>query len=198
MVAAGYYSESGIMLSSDFNRMNVNVGLNIQPHKRIKLDTRLYAAYTDRSRGKSPNGKRMNYKVEGLTVDPRTASSLTLNSGVVKDKLLEALNEQIDKNNSYRFMGNMGLSFEFIDGLNVRVDGGIDYNQNNRNFFRPSTMDVSKMNENYIEEGITRNIFMQGEALPNYDFRSERNTILSYYWEFLWINLNYLKMMLML
>lgn len=113
----------------------MNVGLNIQPHKRIKLDTRLYAAYTDRSRGKSPNGKRMNYKVEGLTVDPRTASSLTLNSGVVKDKLLEALNEQIDKNNSYRFMGNMGLSFEFIDGLNVRVDGGIDYNQNNRNFF---------------------------------------------------------------
>ena len=170
MVAAGYYSESGIMLSSDFNRMNVNVGLNIQPHKRIKLDTRLYAAYTDRSRGKSPNGKRMNYKVEGLTVDPRTASSLTLNSGVVKDKLLEALNEQIDKNNSYRFMGNMGLSFEFIDGLNVRVDGGIDYNQNNRNFFRPSTMDVSKMNENYIEEGITRNIFMQGEALLNYRF----------------------------
>ena len=64
MVVAGYYSESGIMLSSDFNRMNVNVGLNIQPHKRIKLDTRLYAAYTDRSRGKSPNGKRMNYKVE--------------------------------------------------------------------------------------------------------------------------------------
>ena len=170
MVAAGYYSESGIMLSSDFNRMNVNVGLNIQPHKRIKLDTRLYAAYTDRSRGKSPNGKRMNYKVEGLTVDPRTASSLTLNSGVVKDKLLEALNEQIDKNNSYRFMGNMGLSFEFIDGLNVRIDGGIDYNQNNRNFFRPSTMDVTNMNENYIEEGITRNIFMQGEALLNYRF----------------------------
>ena len=93
MVAAGYYSESGIMLSSDFNRMNVNVGLNIQPHKRIKLDTRLYAAYTDRSRGKSPNGKRMNYKVEGLTVDPITASSLTLISGVLKDKLLESLND---------------------------------------------------------------------------------------------------------
>ena len=95
-------------------------------------------------------------------------------------------------------MGNMGLSFEFIDGLNVRVDGGIDYNQNNRNFFRPSTMDVSKMNENYIEEGITRNIFMQGEALLNYRFSIREKHNFGYYWEFLWINLNYLKMMLML
>ena len=39
----------------------------------------------------------MNYKVEGLTVDPRTASSLTLNSGVVKDKLLEALMNRLIK-----------------------------------------------------------------------------------------------------
>lgn len=36
--------------------------------------------------------------------------------------------------------------------------------------FAHSTMDVTNMNENYIEEGITRNIFMQGEALLNYRF----------------------------
>lgn len=170
MVAAGYYEESGIMRNSDFNRMNINVGLNIQPHKQIKLDSRVYAAYTDRSRGKSSNLRRSNYKVEGLTVDPRSASSLTMNSGVVKDSILQALNEQIDKNNSYRFMATLGLSVEFIRGLSLKVDGGIDYNQNNRNFFRPSTMDPYKRNENYIEEGIVRNIFMQGEGLLTYNF----------------------------
>lgn len=171
MVAAGYYQEQGIMLSSDFNRINANLGLNINPTERLALNTRIYAAYTDRNRGKSTNGQRSNYKIEGLTVDPRVVSSLTLNAGEEKEKLLEALNEQIEKNNSYRFTGNMDLQYEFIKGLKLTVRGGIDFNQTNRNFFRPSTMDiVENRNENYIEGGITRDIFMQGEGLLNYRF----------------------------
>lgn len=171
MIGAGYYEERGIMQGSDFNRMSVNIGLNVQPAKRLKLNTRLYAAYTDRSRGAGSAAGSAKYRTEGLTVDPRTASSLTINSGSVKEELLEKLNLQIEKNNSYRFTANMGLEYEFIPGLKFKLNGGIDFNQQNRHFFRPKKLDVVEgRNENYIEENINRDIYILGESLLNYNF----------------------------
>ncbi|HJA15099.1 MAG TPA: TonB-dependent receptor [Candidatus Butyricimonas faecavium] len=171
MIGAGYYEERGIMPGSDFNRINVNVGLNVQPAKRLSLNTRLYAAYTDRSRGGGSDASSAKYRMERLTVDPRTASSLTINSGSFKEELLEKLNLQVEKNNSYRFTANIGLAYEFIPGLTLKLNGGVDFNQQNRHFFRPKKLDVVEgRNENYIEESITRNIYILGESLLNYNF----------------------------
>jgi TonB-linked SusC/RagA family outer membrane protein len=169
MLSGNYYKEAGIMIGSDFNRVGANLGLYLTPNERFSLNARVYAAYTDRSRGNS--GKGGNYKVEGLTVDPRSTSSLLLNSGVAIEKLLERLNTQVEENTGYRFTSNGGLEFEFIDGLRAKVNGGIDFVQVNRHFFRPSALDPYTSRdelENRIENSIQRVIFAQGEGLLTY------------------------------
>ncbi|MDR0544748.1 MAG: SusC/RagA family TonB-linked outer membrane protein [Odoribacteraceae bacterium] len=168
MLSGNYYKESGIMLGSDFSRLGVNLGLYLTPSQRVSVNARAYAAYTDRSRG---NGGRGNYKIEGLTVDPRSSSSLLLNSGAAVEKLLEQLNSQVEDNTGYRFSGNAGLEFEFVEGLRAKASGGIDFAQVNRHFFRPSALDPYTSRdvlENRIENSIQRVIFAQGEGLLTY------------------------------
>jgi TonB-linked SusC/RagA family outer membrane protein len=178
MLSANYYKEGGIMIASDFNRVGINLGLYLTPSERVSVNARVYAAYTDRSRGNG-NGSG-NYKVEGLTADPRAESSLTLNSGPVREKLLEKLNLQIEDNTGYRFTGNLGLEYELLKGLRAKASGGIDFVQANRHFFRPSTLDTYTHRdepENSIETSIQRVIFAQGEGLLTYkrSFNEEHN-----------------------
>lgn len=50
MMGIGYYTESGIMVGSDFGRLNMLMNLSANPTKRISIDGRVYLAYTDKSR----------------------------------------------------------------------------------------------------------------------------------------------------
>ncbi|MDR2131064.1 MAG: SusC/RagA family TonB-linked outer membrane protein [Odoribacteraceae bacterium] len=172
MLSGNYYKEAGIMLGSDFNRVGVNLGLYLTPNERVSVNARVYAAFTDRSRGNGSGGSssNTNYKVEGLTVDPRGTSSLLLNAGPTIEKLLEQLNSQVEDNTGYRFTANGGLEYEFIKGLRAKANGGIDFVQVNRHFFRPSTLDpyTNREPENRIESSIQRVIFAQGEGLLTY------------------------------
>ena len=95
MIGAGYYKEEGIMIGTDFERVNVITNLSAQPTKKIQLDNQISLSYSDRSRGgRGGSGQ----KIEGISVDPNTQSSLLPGSDYIKDNLLEALNNNIEKN----------------------------------------------------------------------------------------------------
>ena len=114
MIGAGYYKEEGIMIGTDFERVNVITNLSAQPTKKIQLDNQISLSYSDRSRGgRGGSGQ----KIEGISVDPNTQSSLLPGSDYIKDNLLEALNNNIEKNLSYSLRYNLVLDYEIIHNM---------------------------------------------------------------------------------
>ena len=55
MVGIGYYDEKGIMVNSGYSRANLISNLTAQLTKKIKLDTRIYLSYVDRTMNKAVN-----------------------------------------------------------------------------------------------------------------------------------------------
>lgn len=171
MIGAGYYKEEGIMIGSDFERVNVISNVSAHPAKRLQLDNQIALTYSDRSRGGRGKGGK---KVEGISVDPQRQSSLLPGSGYVKKYLLEELNSNIEKNQSYSLRYNLVLDYEFFRGLNLRVTGGLDYNQQNQNNFTPSTADKD-YHRSYTKGTITKSISILNENLLTYDFKIKQD-----------------------
>ena len=167
LVGAGYYTEDGIMYGSDFSRVNLIVNLGVLPVQNLSLDTRLYFAYTDRSRGAGSGSTMSGAKVERLTVDPKETSSTLAAGGINEDELLKELNTAIEKNESYRLRANLSLRYQLYKGISLSVLGSVDYNQAMRNSFRPSTLDPENGLNSSIGE-IDRNLLILNENMLLY------------------------------
>ena len=136
MIGAGYYKEEGIMYGSDFQRINVLTNISVHPTKRLTLDNQISLSYSDRSKGGNSG-----MKVEGMTVNPMSQTTLNPGGTYIEANLLESLNSIEDKNHSYDLRYNLVLDYEIARDLYLRVTGGVSYNQQNANTFTPSTMD---------------------------------------------------------
>lgn len=175
MVGAGYYNEEGIALGSGFKRISVLSNLTAQPADRLRLDSRLSLAYSDRSRGGRTSGGGLGgKKVEGISADPTSESSLYPGNGYVREEFMEALNSVEEKNQSYSARYNLRMEYEFIKNLRLSVSGSVDYNQQNQNHFEPSTMDRDQ-HYSFSKGTITRSISLLNENLLNYDFSIRGN-----------------------
>lgn len=110
------------MIGTDFERINVITNLSAHPTKKIQLDNQISLSYSDRSRGGRGNSGQ---KIEGISVDPNTHSSLLPGSDYIKDNLLETLNNNIEKNLSYSLRYNLVLDYEIIRNMHLKVSGGL-------------------------------------------------------------------------
>lgn len=167
LIGAGFYRETGIMPGSDFTRANFITNLSVKPIKNLTVDSRLYVAYTDRSRGEGGGAGGM---YESLTVDPAYTSTLLSTGGPVEEKILQMMNGQVESNTSYRFRGNLQLGYEIIPGLNLSTSLALDFNQVNYNFFRPSYLDPTSYHESLSRGMIDRDLLVSNENLLNYNF----------------------------
>ena len=84
------------------------------------------------------------------------------------------MNSNIEKNQSYSLRYNLVLDYEFIRGLNLRVTGGVDYNQQNQNNFSPSSADKN-YNRSYTKGTISKSISILNENLLTYDFKIKQD-----------------------
>lgn len=84
------------------------------------------------------------------------------------------LNSNIEKNQSYSLRYNLVLDYEFMRGLNLRVTGGLDYNQQNQNNFMPSTADKN-YHRSYTKGTISKSISILNENLLTYDFKIKQD-----------------------
>lgn len=147
MVGVGWYDEKGIMLGSDFSRVNMISNLRIIPREKLTLDARLYLAYTDRSKGAANTSFSQATAFEGLTVDPKVNSSLYPGSGTVLEETLKRLNETSEKNYSYRIRASVGLSYNILPGLDISTILGIDFSQSKKNAFSPSYLNQDNLSK---------------------------------------------------
>lgn len=170
MIGAGYYKEEGIQYGSDYQRISVMTNLSANPAKRLRLENQISLSYTDRSVGGGSTGN----KVEGISIDPMTESTLLPGSDYIKDYLLEDINSIIEKNHGYSARYNLVLDYEIIRNLRLRISGGLDYSQQNQNTFKPSYLD--KYSNFSISSGtIGRELSILNENLLSYNFKIRKN-----------------------
>lgn len=169
MVGAGWYQEQGIMIGSDFERVNLISNLNITPRQNLQLDARLSLSYTDRSNGAAKTNFGSGHKIENMTVNPSQSSTLLPGEGVVLENFLRAINESAEKNISFNLRANIGLSYTIIKGLNINATLGADYNYNKKNSFAPSALDTYNGLSKSTGEMIG-NMQLQNEDIINYNF----------------------------
>lgn len=166
IIGVGYYDESGIMINSDFSRINLMSNITVKPMKRLRVDSRTYLAFSDRSRGGNLSGG--NSKVEGMTVDPIYESTLLPSSGEVENNVLRGLQSIIEKNHSYTLRTSLNLNYEILKKFTFTTSASVDYNQQNQNHFEPSTMYTDRMSRSNGSVG--RSIMLLNENLLNYGF----------------------------
>ena len=162
MVGLGYYDEDGIAINSRYSRANLLTNFSAQFTKNLRLDTRIYLAYMDKSRN---NNTMNNY--EGLSVDPSTQHTYIGASDELKEEWLKNVEGVKDRTDDYRAMVTAFLSYEASWGLSASISGNLDFSQSNANQFSPSYLDPS-YHESSSTGAIARNVMLSIEGLLHY------------------------------
>ena len=166
MVGLGYYDEKGIMINSGYSRANIISNLSANFTSKLRMDTRIYLTYVDRTMNKS--GSASNSRYEGLSVNPASQSTLVSASKELQEEWLQRVNGMKDRTDDYRAMVSPFLEYEIMKGLTVSASGNIDFSQANMNMFSPSSLDA-EYHENKSEGAINRQIMLSTEELLHYN-----------------------------
>lgn len=165
MVGLGYYDEKGIMINSQYSRVNLMSNITANLHSKLKMDTRVYLAYIDKTMNGNTSGSRM--KFEGLTVDPKKQNTYLSATKELENAWMQQVNGQKDRTDDYRAMVSSFLEYNVIKGLDVSASVNVDFSQGNQNLFTPSYLDVH-YKENRSEGAINRQIMLSTEELIHY------------------------------
>lgn len=166
-VGLGYYDEKGILKNTGFNRANLMGNFNFTPIKRVSIDFRTSLSFSDRSRGQSEVGTgNDNIEIEVIPGNPIGLSSLLPGNNDVVGDALKNLQQITEKNTSYRLRNSFGLGVDIIEGLKLTANLSLDYVQNNRNNFAPST--TNKYKESVSMGEIGRDMTLLNEDLLTY------------------------------
>ncbi|GAA4310455.1 SusC/RagA family TonB-linked outer membrane protein [Compostibacter hankyongensis] len=130
----GQLSDQGVADGTGMNRYNVNFGINIMPVKDLLITTRISAATINRTRN---HFLRDRISDEDYVIDLETPPSP--NKAILQqyyDYLADGIDD--NKDNTIQVMANAQYTFSDKWKLNSRF--GIDYVQNFRDLFIPSTL----------------------------------------------------------
>lgn len=162
MVSAGLYNEKGIMLNSDFLRANLLSNLDFKLLPSLDAFTRINLSYADQKAGSMNN-------VQGLTIDPKSESTLLPGKGSVAEAVaMESLRGIKGKNINYNIRLNAGLNWRIWKGLKYSTTAAVNHYMTLVNTFYPDYLTYNQLSKS---EG--RNVamtMMQWENLLTYNF----------------------------
>ena len=164
MVGLGYYDEDGIMINSGYTRANLITNLSANFTSSLRLDTRVYLTYVDRTMNKSNTQTRY----EGLAVDPITQLTILPATRELEEEWMKQVSGIKDRTDDYRAMVSAFLEYELLKGLTFSASANVDFSQGNMNKFTPSTLDES-YHESKSEGAINRNVMLSTEELLHYN-----------------------------
>ena len=164
-VGLGYYNEKGIMIGTDFTRVNLLGNFTMRPVKGALIDERISLAYTDRGAARS------SYPgVELFSIDPyRISTTLPSIDSPVFEEAMAQITGIDQKNYDFRLRNNFLVSYNILPNLKVSTSLAVDFWQNMMDYFRPSTL--STMDESYVSQTIGRSVTLLNENLISYDFK---------------------------
>lgn len=156
----GQLKQEGVADLTGMNRYNVSFGINIIPFEKFKVTTFVQAATLKRDRNHSLRSRMGDEDYIFNLENPPSP-----NKAVFK-KYYHDLKDGIDnnKNNSVRLLAN--LQYDLLGHFTLNSRFGIDYNQNFRQLFIPSTLsDGNSFVSDF--DGINRSLVLDNSI--NYD-----------------------------
>ncbi|MBC5621272.1 MULTISPECIES: SusC/RagA family TonB-linked outer membrane protein [Butyricimonas] len=166
LIGAGVYDEKGIGYGSDFTRVNLLTNLNVQPVRNFLVDSRISLTYMSRQRGDATGGMKSAQKIEKMPVDPTKTSSFLPGGGWIEEKLLETINEQSEKNESFDLKASLVLNYDILPGLRLSLNGSASFSLATLNLFLPRKLDKYGLNTSKSE--IERRLSVLNENLLSY------------------------------
>lgn len=166
LIGTGIFNEKGIAYGSDFTRVNFLSNIRVTPIRNMNLDARFQITYMGRHRGQDASSSRSAQQIERLSVDPRSVSSFLPGGGYIEKKLLEVINTQLEKNENYDLRASIALNYEILPGLNIRLNGSVNYGLQMLDVFRPKALSNDKLSTSRGE--IFRNLTALNENLLTY------------------------------
>ncbi len=163
LINGGIYDEKGIMLNSSFLRAStlINLDLNLTP--KLEAFVRTNLAYTDKSAGDDMG------KAQGLTVDPKSTSSLLPGKGSIAEKEAVKRLRDIDRKNfNYNIRLNAGLKYKILKGLNFSSTAAIDHYFTRSYTFTPDYLSWENFSE--VRAANIAMTMLQSENLLSYKF----------------------------
>ena len=146
-VGLGYYSETGVLRNTGFNRVKLITNLFIKPSESIESNIRFYLARTGRNRaGKGHDAYNFSNDRSDLeTIPDELLSTSTLMPGPgtkAFDETVRRFNEIKEKNESYRLRSSFDLAYTIVEGLKLKSSLAVDFSMQDQNIFIPSDLNV--------------------------------------------------------
>ena len=169
MVGLGYYDEQGIMINSGYKRANLISNLTAQFTPKLRMDTRVYLSYVDRTMNRSSSsGSSKHTRYEGLSVNPSQQLTVLPATKELEAEWKKSVLGIKDRTDDYRAMVTAFLEYEFLKGLTFSASGNIDYSQSNLNKYTPGVFDEYH-HESKSEGNIGRQVMLSSEELLHYN-----------------------------
>ena len=169
MVGLGYYDEQGIMINSGYKRANLISNLTAQFTPKLRMDTRVYLSYVDRTMNRSSSSASSKHtRYEGLSVNPSQQLTVLPATKELEAEWKKSVLGIKDRTDDYRAMVTAFLEYEFLKGLTFSASGNIDYSQSNLNKYTPGVFDEYH-NESKSEGNIGRQVMLSSEELLHYN-----------------------------
>lgn len=169
-IGLGYYTETGVLKNTGFNRVKLLSNLFIKPFPKMDGNLRFYIARTGRNRaGKGHDIFNFAQAGDIETLPDELMNTSTLLPGpgtAVFDEITRRFNETKEKSESYRLRTSFDLAYEFLPGLQLKSSVALDYSQQNQNIFQPS--DLDEYGQTYSSGQVGRNLMLLNENLLTY------------------------------
>jgi TonB-linked SusC/RagA family outer membrane protein len=199
-VSAGYFTQKGIVVNSDFNRYSFRVNLDRKINSKLKVGNSLTInrTLTNQSRTDGSLGSGGLVTMAALQFPPllkvRNADGSYLMTdpalNFTADNPVALARDSKNKNTAYRFFGNIFGEYQIIEGLTLRVLFGIDGILQKQDSYLPRTVasglaqggvgaiydeqSVTWLNENLLTYSRTFNNIHSFSALVGYTQQENR------------------------
>lgn len=168
-IGLGYYTESGVLKNTNFNRVKLLSNLSITPFPKMEVNLRNYISRTGRKR--SSYTMMQNFPVgtdlEQIPETLLTTSTLLPGPGhPAFEESIRRFNGTKEKLESYRFRTSFDISYEILKGLKIKSSVAMDYTLQFQNLFLPSNID--EYHQTYSSNQNARSMMLLNENLLTY------------------------------
>ncbi|HVI48120.1 MAG TPA: SusC/RagA family TonB-linked outer membrane protein [Chitinophaga sp.] len=160
-----YQMNQGVLKNTGFNKYSLNMQLNMQPNRRLRIGAQLFGALGQKQRG---NGGGLTGNGAG---DAFSSSLLPGPSRFVGNPKLDGYSNNIDDNNTVNIRGFLDVDYEVINNLRINSTTSYDYYTDTRDRFSQS---FANNNQTGLYGFVGRHDELNTRNGVNYNYSSNR------------------------
>jgi TonB-linked SusC/RagA family outer membrane protein len=186
-----YFDQEGIVLNSGFQRATVRLNLNRKISRKLSFDfsSQLAGTFEKRAFANSSGGSNGGVILDALRFSPinsvRDAAGNYTYSNTPLPYVEDVGNpvayaeKAKDHRTTARGLFNVAGNYEILPGLTLRITGGLDYNNNQLDAYRPSDIYLGRLTNGSANRVQTNRYSWLNENTLTYDKKLNENNFLN-------------------